>query len=186
MCDYLSSRPDWLSVTHTRSPWMLRCTLHPSRSTCMRTRACTEMRGPWQGPITPQHQPQSCRWRGKRPIEELDKWRQHCLDGRCRDCDRVSVAALLAHSVGYGTSLNGVWVETETGSERLCSRHIFKLDYQSRKWKSERPVTESVLRLTLLRLEGLQFSFLLSDLAPNCSCTSFSNNNTKKKKKETN
>lgn len=91
-------------LPHVLTLWVLRCTGHPSLSTthgvrvfmCMPSHAWS-LTGTYH---TSASLGSSCRRRKKRQIVDFDKWWQHCLDGRCRDCDQVRVPGRLTHSVG--------------------------------------------------------------------------------------
>lgn len=150
---------------------MLKCSGHQSLSTSHSVCVCVHVRSiAWS--LTGTYHTSaslgsSCRLSERRQIEGFDKWRQHCLDGRCRDCDRVRVPGVLTHSVGWGTSLVGWGMVGENQRHPpVRGREIFKLYYQSGKWNADRE-QRPAFRLSLLLLEGLGFIFLfLSDLVP--------------------
>lgn len=91
---------------------MLKCKRHPSPSTTHTVCVRGYMRIHSNAlSLTGAHRAtspgSSCRPKERRQTEGFDKWRRHCLDGRSRDCDWVSVPGTLTHSVGYGVSLLG-------------------------------------------------------------------------------
>lgn len=145
LCDYLSSRADWLSVTCTHSLWMLKRTWHPSLSTTHSVYACAlKCMGPdrhlsllsFTAALLQTQAAKTDRgvWQMTTALFRWEMW-------RLRPSERPSHAVT---QCGVRDVTGGKGMGWKQGRTMENGRYIFELDYQSRKWKTVVKWTSSI------------------------------------------